>query len=280
VTVYRAAHIVTMHPPNPSGRYIALRDGLILGVGDDPAEFDYWGPYALDDRFADQVLVPGFVEAHSHTQEGFFAGLPYVGYFDRPLPEGGSAPGTTTVEGVVARLVEIERAMTDPEEALLAWGFDPIYFAGTRFSRADLDRVSSTRPVFVLHASGHLATVNSALLSAQGVTAATQTPRVAKDEQGEPTGELQETAILLAGPVAARIMHAAGTESTWWDFGRARSPGCGHLDHQLGSLEAGKLADFTVLGANPLEVDPMAIREIPVRGTVVGGLVYQAPGEH
>jgi predicted amidohydrolase YtcJ len=53
-----------------------------------------------------------------------------------------------------------------------------------------------------------------------------------------------------------------------------------HMDHQLGSLEVGKLADFTVLAANPLEVDPMAIREIPVRGTVVGGTVYETPGQH
>jgi predicted amidohydrolase YtcJ len=161
VTVYRAAQIVTMNPSNPSGRYVAVRDGLIVGVGNDPAEFEYWGPHALDDRFGDQVLVPGFVEAHSHSQEGFFAGRPYVGYFDRPLPDGGMAPGTTTIEGVVERLSEIERAMTDPDEALLAWGFDPIYFAGTRFNRVHLDQVSATRPVFVLHASGHLATVSS-----------------------------------------------------------------------------------------------------------------------
>lgn len=221
VTVYGAAHVVTMNPSNPSGRYVAVRDGLILGVGHDLSEFDYWGPHVLDERFADLVLVPGFVEAHSHSQEGFFAGLPYVGYFDRPLPDGGTAPGTTTIEGVVARLVEIERAMTDPDAALLAWGFDPIYFTGTRFNRSHLDQVSTTRQVFVLHASGHLATVNSALLAAQGVTAATQTEGVAKDGQGEPTGELQETAMLLAGPVADRVVNAAGAESTWWDFGRA-----------------------------------------------------------
>ena len=44
-----------------------------------------------------------------------------------------------------------------------------------------------------------------------------------------------------------------------------------HRDDELGSLEVGKWADFTVLGDNPLTVDPMTLKDIPVRGTVVAG---------
>ena len=49
-----------------------------------------------------------------------------------------------------------------------------------------------------------------------------------------------------------------------------------HRDHELGSIEVGKLADFTVLDANPLTVDPMTVRDIGVWGTVVGGVPYEA----
>ena len=48
-------------------------------------------------------------------------------------------------------------------------------------------------------------------------------------------------------------------------------------EHQKGSITAGKLADFTVLGRDPHDVDPDALKEIPVVRTVVGGRVmYEA----
>ena len=49
-----------------------------------------------------------------------------------------------------------------------------------------------------------------------------------------------------------------------------------HLDAEFGTIECGKAADFTVLEDNPLTVDPMAIRDIGVWGTVVGGIPFPA----
>ena len=46
------------------------------------------------------------------------------------------------------------------------------------------------------------------------------------------------------------------------------------MDHEIGSIEAGKIADFAALDASPLEVDPMAIRDIGVKGVVSGGRVF------
>ena len=47
-----------------------------------------------------------------------------------------------------------------------------------------------------------------------------------------------------------------------------------HMDHEIGSLETGKLADFAVLEESPLDVDTMAIKDIPVWGTVLGGVKF------
>ena len=42
-------------------------------------------------------------------------------------------------------------------------------------------------------------------------------------------------------------------------------------DHELGSIEVGKWADLTVLGDDPLGVEPDALRELPVLATVLAG---------
>ncbi|MEM1163207.1 MAG: amidohydrolase [Pseudomonadota bacterium] len=46
------------------------------------------------------------------------------------------------------------------------------------------------------------------------------------------------------------------------------------MDHEIGSIECGKLADFAVLSDDPTAVDPMAIRDVAVHGTVSGGRVF------
>lgn len=46
------------------------------------------------------------------------------------------------------------------------------------------------------------------------------------------------------------------------------------LETELGSLEPGKLATMTILEQSPLGVDPLAIKDIPVWGTVLEGRVF------
>ena len=51
-----------------------------------------------------------------------------------------------------------------------------------------------------------------------------------------------------------------------------------HADADVGTLEAGKFADFIVLDRDPFAIPPAQIADIKVRRTVVGGrTVYTAP---
>jgi len=190
-TIFSARRILTMNPGRPEATHVAVRDGRILGVG--PLdELAGWGPHTLDARFADKVLMPGLVEGHSHVSEGTFWRYRYLGRFDRMDPDGKVWPGAASVEEVVARLREADAALASPDEPLSGWGLDPIYYGTRRIARQDFDAVSTTRPVGVMHASGHIINVNSRALELAGLLRpGVNHPGVPLGDDGLPTGELK-----------------------------------------------------------------------------------------
>lgn len=116
--------------------------------------------------------------------------------------------------------------MEDPKQPLLAWGFDPIFFGRERMTVDHLDRISTTRPVVVLHASQHLMNVSSATLAAVGIDADCEIEGVAKfgdgARRGQPTGEMQEFAAMF--PITRLIGNifriAGGSENGLRMFGQ------------------------------------------------------------
>ncbi|GAA1882877.1 hypothetical protein GCM10009715_31570 [Paeniglutamicibacter psychrophenolicus] len=199
--VYPARLVRTLDPANPTAQAVAVRGTRIRAVGSVAELMGYTGA-VLDERYADAVLVPGFVEAHSHAGSGNVWTSTYVGLVDRIAPDGRRWPGCRSIEDVIARLSAAEAELGDPGAPLRAWGLDPIYFPGERFGAAELDRVSGTRPVHITHSSGHVVTINSAGLRACGIDAGTTVTGVSKDESGQPTGVLLEfAAMALAAPL-------------------------------------------------------------------------------
>ncbi len=68
ITVFTAARIVTMNPPLPTATAVAVRDGLIVEVGSLETMAPWLDAHAcrIDERFADLVLMPGFIDPHLH----------------------------------------------------------------------------------------------------------------------------------------------------------------------------------------------------------------------
>lgn len=200
-TIYRARRILTMNPARPEATHVAIRDGRILGAGS-LDELKGWGAYTLDERFAGKVLMPGLVEGHSHTMEGTFWRYTYVGYFDRTDPEGRVWTGAKSIEAAVDRLRVAGAALEDPDRPIQGWSLDPIYFGDRRCTRHDLDRASATRPIGVLHASGHILNVNTKALELAGLLRkGIDHPGIPLGEDGLPTGELKgPEAMMPAAP--------------------------------------------------------------------------------
>ena len=190
--VHRARRVVTLDQGVPTAQAVAVRDGLILGVGTVDQLLSAWGPMPVDDTFADSVLLPGFVEAHSHSLEGAIWAWEYAGYFPRLGPDGERRPGCHTFDQLIDLLRRLDAELDDPTESLIVWGFDPIYFPGERLAAHHLDVVSSTRPICVIHASLHLITVNTALMEREGFADGSDVEGVPVGGDGRPIGELQE----------------------------------------------------------------------------------------
>ena len=235
ITIFQSKKIITMNPSNPEGTHIAIKEGRILGVGslDDVAG---WGAYTLDDAFKDKVIIPGFVEAHGHVLEGIYWAFPYVGYFDRLSPDGTLCPGCKSIDEIVAALKKLDAQMEDPNQLLLAWGVDPLFFPDAYLSKTQLDAISTTRPIMIVHLSGHLATCNSALLKKENIQAG-DAPGVATGEDGEPNGELQElSAMQLAKTAFNQLLQSVGDVDSIWRYGNsARNNGVTTIT-DLGSI--------------------------------------------
>ena len=140
---------------------------MIIGAGN-LTELEGFGEYTLDNRFSAKVLMPGLIEGHSHAVEGKWWRYVYCGFFDRMDPHGKTWSGLESIDSVVDRLKQHDASLSDPDAPLAGWSVDPIYFPEKRITRADLDRVSASRPIGIMHASGHIMNVNSRALELAG----------------------------------------------------------------------------------------------------------------
>jgi predicted amidohydrolase YtcJ len=219
-TIFPARKIITMDPRRSAAEAVAVRDGNVVGVGT-ADELRALGPHRIDDTFRNKVLMPGLVEGHCHLMEGGIWNFVYVGFYDRRGPDGTLWTGLRSFDAVVARLKAAESQLADPQQPLLAWGFDPVYFVGGRMTTHELDQVSSTRRIAVLHASIHLMNVNSAMLAAAGLDRSIRAEGVIKAADGELTGELQEFAAMFPvfRVIGNAFFSAAETEAGIRNFG-------------------------------------------------------------
>ncbi|MFD1881317.1 amidohydrolase [Paracoccus pacificus] len=260
-TLFSARRIITMDPSRPEATHVLVSgDGRILAVGT-PDEMGDWGEATRDDRFADKILMPGFVEGHAHMMEGSVWRFTYLGHYGRIAPDGRHWDGITSTDALIARLRE--RAAELGDGPVVGWGFDPLFVPGERLSRLDLDRVSTTQPVVVLHSNMHLLTANSAALALAGYDETTDVPGVLHSADGQLHGELHEMAAMfpVMRRVGASFRNLGGDPESIWNFARsACRAGVTTSTDLLSDLAEETLADLLATTAEdgyPLRVVPM-----------------------
>lgn len=168
--VYMAREIITMDPQQPRAEAVAIAHGRILGVGALRDMKALAGESATVDRtFSDKIIVPGFIEQHIHPVLASLALTSQIISIEEwELPEQ-TYPASRDRETYMRRLREVEAGMDSAGEPMLTWGFHH-YFHG-KLTRADLDTISTDRPILVWHRSAHEFILNTAALNSVAMTA-------------------------------------------------------------------------------------------------------------
>lgn len=201
VTVFIAQNIITMNNDMPQAKAVAVKDGRILGVGTIES-LKPWlerHSYEVDDRFKDDIIIPGFIEAHMHPQvTGLLWQAVYVGHFDRHAPDGTFIKGLKTKQEALDKIknaVEQKKKTGKKNGWVFAWGYQPEFFDNSPLTVDDLDPITDKFDVMVENASMHLYYVNSNVLKKMGVTPKMNITGV-EVKNGKLTGVLKEIKAL------------------------------------------------------------------------------------
>ena len=214
-------HCITSDPARPVAEAVAIRNGIIAAVGanDDALAERRAGTTVID--LKGRTTSAAFNDAHCHPM--------YVGFAAAAVNARPEA--TVSINQLIARIRE--RAEAVPTDRWIrARGYDDARFDEKRHPlRSDLDAAAPNHPVWVVRACGHVAVANTKALQLAGVTAGTPDPEggvIDRDEHGEPTGVLRESAMRHVAAVipeptveeivealdhAAADYHAAGVTS-------------------------------------------------------------------
>ncbi|MGV8876827.1 MAG: amidohydrolase [Rhodoglobus sp.] len=204
-TIVTARAIHTLDANNSIAAALLLFAGKIAAVGtlDDcltaANALSPSTPTRID--LGDQIIVPGFIDAHAHPL--------MLGQLMSWVDCGPDK--AATIPEIVALLTAA--AATVPEgQPIRGYGYEQRNLAEQRHPhRSELDEVSRNREVYLMNASGHGGVVNSFTLDLFGITKDTENPQGGeffRDVDGELTGELSDAACnILTGLGGVKVGH-------------------------------------------------------------------------
>ncbi|MGD8903417.1 MAG: amidohydrolase [Anaerolineae bacterium] len=186
--------IYTMDPAQPRVQALAIKGNRILAVGDDKELRPLLSPGAQAVDLAGRTAIPGLIDAHVHF--GWYSWALHQGQVD--------LDNVPTKAEAVARVAR-QAQKVPAGQWIQGAGWNKNIWPDRAFpTAADLDTVVRDHPVALEDKSHHATWVNSRALELAGITAATKDPpggEIVRDERGEPTGILLETAAQLVDSI-------------------------------------------------------------------------------
>ena len=162
IKVYHNGNILTMQGNEPVyARAIEIRDNTIMKVvyTEEDEKSIVNNVYAEVVDLQGKTLMPGFIDSHSHLVR-FAQALTTV-----------DLTGSTNLLEIAQRITNyIEINKLAPDAWVVGFGYDNNLLPDKKNpNRDDLDKISTTHPIFITHASGHVGAMNSKALEEFGV---------------------------------------------------------------------------------------------------------------
>jgi predicted amidohydrolase YtcJ len=186
--ILHGGKILTVDDDFSTAQAVAIDEGRILAVGSDEDVMQFSGSDTREVDLGGNTVIPGLIDSHLHQLRGAL-NAQHVSLLE-----------ARSIEDVQAAIEERVGETSSGEwvQASSAW-HESLLEEGRLPTVSDLDPVSPDNPVFIPR-GGHVATVNSAALEEAGITEETEDPEggvIVRDDSGEPTGVLLESATAL-----------------------------------------------------------------------------------
>ncbi len=204
--VIRGATIHTIDDQTPRATAFAISGDRFVAVGAEAEIASHIGPHTRVLELRGKTIVPGFNDAHIHPRPLFPDDAPWASVDAGPA-------NVKSIDDLIVALRK--KASVTPAGQWINGARYQETKLGRHPTRADLDAASTTHPITISHSSGHQSVSNSLALELANITRDTPDPaggHIVKDDRGEPTGRLQESAQrLLQGANLTREPRAPET---------------------------------------------------------------------
>jgi predicted amidohydrolase YtcJ len=184
--LFRGGSVYTVDANDAVTEACAVRGDRIIGTGMIADLLHLVGPETRIVDLDGRCLVPGLIDAHSHI----------VGH-GLTMRAVDCKHDAETIERIGEK-VAAAAAAAPPGKWITGRGYNQNKLAERRHpNRYDLDRAAPDHPVALTRTCGHIITCNSLALRLAGIDASTPDPpggEIERDDAGEPTGVLKESA--------------------------------------------------------------------------------------
>lgn len=201
VTIYAGGDILTMDGDTPTYVEAVVQSGDRIAFVGSKSEALQRFANARQVDLKGKTLLPGMIDTHLHWGQ-----FTMVSALDRVNPV-----EVQDVDVYIEHLREVAAA-TPEGQWIISYGYEKLLIPPYRnLTRADLDAASTKHPIYALYNNFHWATANSAALKTLNIDKSTPTKMAGggvtfKDDNGEPTGLLTESAVYGIVPVAATLI--------------------------------------------------------------------------